>query len=113
MRTVALSFAALCGLAACGAPYPENFTISMEDTAALGFAKPAEFSDAEIQQALTHLCSGGRISNFTIEGTESGTKFFGANCAAGFLSVPSDQASTTIYVTRQSNGTLAYSNSRL
>lgn len=111
MRVVALSFAALCGLAACGAPYPEDFTISMEDKAALGFAKTAEFSDAEIQQALTHLCSGGRISNYTItETTVSGTIFFGANCAAGFLSIPSDQASTTIYVTRQSNGTLAYSN---
>ena len=91
------------GLSACAEPFPEDFTISVDGTTALGFYKPAEFTQAEIKGGLAHLCTGGAVSNYTEEVGPDGTTFFGANCAATF-----NAGQGTVYVTRTPNGSLRY-----
>ena len=102
----ALLGVATFGLSACGDPFPEDFTITVDRNAALGFYKPAEFSESEIKGALARLCVGAAVSNYTEEVGPDGTTFFGANCSSGFQNGANGPVS--IYVTRDPSGGLTF-----
>ena len=99
IRALVLAGIGLFGLGACGDPFPEDFTISVDGPVALGFAEVDEFSEAEIQSALRSLCPGGPITRYTSELGADGNRFFGARCESGYVS-----ATGSIYVTRTASG---------